>query len=106
MAVEHWVTDTMNQSNVAYVENVKNTKRSLFQAELAQQVCSAVNCLDEATHFELEHGRLRLAVRLCAFHFEELCRLVKRQGKDWGATACDWRDARLWAASKSLKSGL
>ena len=32
--------------------------------------------------------------------------LVKRQGKDWGTTACDWRDARLWAASKGLKSGL
>jgi len=63
-------------------------------------------CTHRATCFELPHGRLRLPVRLCAFHFEELGQLVKRQGKDWGATACDWRDARLWAASKGLKSGL
>jgi len=63
-------------------------------------------CRNEATCFEFRHGRLRLAIQLCRFHFEELARLVKRQGKDWGATACDWRDARLWAASKGLKSGL
>jgi hypothetical protein len=66
----------------------------------------SIPCPHEATHFELRHGRLRLPVRLCAFHFEELGRLVKRQGKDWGATACDWRDARLWAVSRGLKSGL
>jgi hypothetical protein len=67
---------------------------------------SISTCPHRATYFELCHGRLRLAVCLCSFHFEELGRLVKGQGKDWGATACDWRDARLWAASKGLKSGL
>ncbi|MGA7760707.1 MAG: hypothetical protein WCA59_03095 [Candidatus Binataceae bacterium] len=129
--MEHWLTDTMNQSNVACVENVKNTKRSLFQADLARQValpemrkdrkqaasryarqdccyCSAVNCLHEATRFELEHGRLWIAVRLCPFHFEELADLVKRQGKDWSETRgkYDWLQSRLWAASQGLKSGL
>jgi hypothetical protein len=67
---------------------------------------SISTCPHQATCFELRHGRLRLGVRLCAFHFEELGRLVKRQGKDWEETACDWRNARLWAASKGLKSGL
>jgi hypothetical protein len=43
---------------------------------------------------------------LCAFHFQELQRLGKLQGKDWGATACDWCDARLWAVSKGLRSAL
>jgi hypothetical protein len=70
--------------------------------------CSAVDCLHEATRFELEHGRLRIAVRLCAFHFEELADLVKRQGKDWSETRgkYDWLESRLWAASQGLKSGL
>jgi hypothetical protein len=70
--------------------------------------CSAVDCLHEATRFELEHGRLRIAVRLCPFHFEELTDLVKRQGKDWSETRgkYDWLESRLWAASQGLKSGL
>jgi hypothetical protein len=36
---------------------------------------SISTCPRPATCFELRHGRLRLAVRLCAFHFEELGRL-------------------------------
>jgi hypothetical protein len=69
---------------------------------------SAVDCVHQATRFELEHGQLRLAVRLCPFHFEELAALVKRQGADWSATRgkYDWIESRLWAASKGLKSGL
>ena len=81
-------------------------KAPLCTSRVERRDGSISTCPHPATCFELRHGRLRLTVRLCAFHFEELGRLVKRQGKDWGATACDWRDARLWAASKGLKSGL
>ena len=46
-------------------------------------------------------------MRLCAFHFEELADLVKRQGQGLVERGkCDWLDSRLWAASKGLKSGL
>ena len=47
-------------------------------------------------------------MQFCAFHFEELARLVRRQGKDWSATRGrdDWIESRLWAASQGLKSGL
>ena len=70
--------------------------------------CSTRGCRHRAMHFELEHGRLRMPVRLCPFHFEEMSGLVKRQGKDWATTRGpdDWIDSRLWAASKALKSGL
>lgn len=70
--------------------------------------CSTARCPHRATCFELRHGRLRLAIQFCPFHFEELARLVRRQGKDWSATRGrgDWIESRLWAASQGLKSGL
>jgi hypothetical protein len=70
--------------------------------------CSSSRCRHEATRFKLKHGRRPLNVRFCPFHFEELSRLVKRQGKDWSETRgkYGWLASRYWAASKGFKSGL
>ena len=70
--------------------------------------CSSSSCRNEATRFQLKHGRLQLSVRLCPFHFEELARLVGRQGKDWSGTRgpYGWLASRYWAASQGFKSGL
>lgn len=70
--------------------------------------CSSSSCRNEATRFELKHGSLPLRVRLCPFHFEELARLVRRQGKDWSVTRGPdgWLASRYWAAAQGLKSGL
>lgn len=71
-----------------------------MSAKRSTLACSAAGCWKPGQRRQLTLGTHCVFLVYCRSHFDELTRLRRSQGKDWGSSIRRGFDARLYYAAK------